>query len=167
MNICSLYYRQLIEHMFIKGNYMRGAYRKRRISQPPNVLSFKPSGIPRRMLKSLVINIDEYEAIRLADYEGMEHEQAAERMAISRPTFTRLIEKARNKIAQAMIEGMELIVSGGNIEFVNILRRCQDCGDEFIGPSARKDIDCPECGSENISDLSQQFFKHENKEKKQ
>jgi len=119
------------------------------------------------MLKSLVINIDEYEAIRLADYEGMEHEQAAERMAISRPTFTRLIEKARHKIAQAMIEGMELIVSGGNIEFVNILRRCQDCGDEFIGPSAREDMDCPECGSENISDLSQQFFKHENKEKKQ
>jgi len=137
---------------------MRRSYRKRRIYQPPNFYNFKPSGIPRNMLKKVTLTIDEYEAIRLADYQGLEHLQASEKMAISRPTFTRLIEKARHKISQAIIDGMELVVEGGNIEFTNTLRRCRDCGDEQLSPYTEYNTDCPECGSENVEDTAQNFI---------
>ena len=155
MNLCS-----------INGENMRGPYRKRLINQPPNFKNFKPSGIPRKMLKSVKITVDEYEAFRLADYQGLEHLQAAEKMAISRPTFTRLIEKARHKIAMALVDGMELVVEGGNVEFENTLHRCRDCGDEQINPVNENIPDCPECGSENVEDTSQNFVNLVNRDKK-
>ena len=141
---------------------MRGPYRKRRIQLPPNYKNFKPSGVPRNLLKSLTISVDEYEALRLADYEGLEHLQASEKMGISRPTFTRLIEKARRKMAKTIIEGLELVVEGGNIEFQNTLRRCRDCGDEQIIPSDKIVEDCPECGSDNVEDVAEKFLKDNN-----
>jgi predicted DNA-binding protein (UPF0251 family) len=146
---------------------MRGPYRKRRIHQPPNFQNFKPTGIPRKILKTLTLTVDEYEAIRLADYHGFEHLQAAEKMNISRPTFTRLIEKARHKIAQTIVDGKELVVEGGNIEFQNTLRRCRDCGDEQLSPSHKNIDDCPECGSGNIEDMAQNFQKNINPIKKE
>ena len=130
---------------------MRGAYRKRLVYLPPDFPSFKPAGIPSRLLKKITLSVDEYEAVRL------EHAQAAENMAISRPTFTRLVEKARHKIAQAIVDGMELVVEGGNIEFANTRRRCRNCGHEKIQPRDEKADDCPECGSEDVDDQGQKF----------
>jgi predicted DNA-binding protein (UPF0251 family) len=145
---------------------MRSSYRKRRIHQPPNFKNFKPSGIPRNILKTLYLTIDEYEAVRLADYEGMEHLEASEKMNISRPTFTRLIEKARHKIARTIIDGMELVVEGGNVEFLNTLRRCRDCGDEQLSPSNKNTADCPECGSDNVEDVAENYLGNKNHTKK-
>ena len=167
MNICSLYYLHELNLCSFIGGSMRGPYRKRRIHQPPNFQNFKPSGIPRKMLKSLNITIDEYEALRLADYEGMEHLEASKKMAISRPTFTRLIEKARHKIAKAMIDGLELVVEGGNIEFQNTRHRCRDCGGEQLSPSNKNVDDCPECGSGNVEDMARNYQKHKNPIKKE
>jgi len=144
---------------------MRGPYRRRRVHLPPNFQNFKPSGVPRKFLKSVALTVDEYEAIRLADYQGLEHVQAAEQMDISRPTFTRLIEKARHKIASVLVEGMELIIEGGNVEFINSLRRCRNCGDEHIEPTGTELDDCANCGSENIDDLNRNFVKKKNNEK--
>lgn len=146
---------------------MRGPYRKRRVHQPPHFKNFKPSGIPRKRLETLTITVDEYEALRLADYEGLEHLQASERMAISRPTFTRLIEKARQKIARVIIDGMELIVEGGNFEFQNTLRRCRDCGDEQLSVPDKNSEDCPECGSDNIEDMARNYLENKNPLKKE
>jgi predicted DNA-binding protein (UPF0251 family) len=112
------------------------------------------------MLKTVTLTVDEYEALRLADYLGLEHLQAAEKMVISRPTFTRLIEKARHKLALAIVDGMELVVEGGYFEFANTLHRCRDCGDEHIIPYKKNITDCPECGSENIEDIAQKFIEH-------
>jgi predicted DNA-binding protein (UPF0251 family) len=145
---------------------MRGAYRKRYIHQPPNFKNFKPSGLPRKMLKTLYITIDEYEALRLADYQGMEHLAASEKMAISRPTFTRLIEKARHKIARVIIDGMELVIEGGNIEFQNTRRRCRDCGDEQLSPFTNSIESCPECGSGNVEDIAQYYLENKDSVKK-
>jgi predicted DNA-binding protein (UPF0251 family) len=142
---------------------MRGPYRIRRIDQPPYFQNFKPSGVPRRMLQTIILMVDEYEAIRLADYHGLEHMQAAEKMAISRPTFTRLIEKARHKIARAIVDGMELVVEGGYFEFANTLRRCRDCGDEQISPYNESITGCPGCGSGNVEDMAQNFIEHKNR----
>ncbi len=74
----------------------------------PNALFFKPRGIPIIHLDEVVLNLDELEAIRLADYEGLYHEQAAEKMSISRQTFGRILCEARRKIAETVVNGKAL-----------------------------------------------------------
>ena len=83
----------------------------------PNALYFKPRGIPLVQLEEVCLSLDELEAVRLADYEGLYHEQAAERMTISRPTFGRILGGARRKLAEALLEGkalrIETKINGG------------------------------------------------------
>lgn len=136
---------------------MREKYRKRFILHPPNIKNFKPGHIRGHRLKKIYSTIDEYEAIRLADYLRLDHKTAATRMKISRPTFSRLIATARNKIAMALIEGREIIFEGGNYEFINTLHRCLDCGDEKIQPVATTICECTNCGSENLEDVAKNF----------
>jgi len=78
------------------------------ISCNPNAMYFKPRGIPLVQLDEVVLNLDELEAIRLADYEGLYHEQAAEKMNISRPTFGRILGEARRKVAEVIVDGKAL-----------------------------------------------------------
>ncbi|MBL7128668.1 MAG: DUF134 domain-containing protein [Ignavibacteria bacterium] len=138
---------------------MREPYRKRRINVPPRFNNFKPSGVPRRFLKQIDITIDEYEALRLTDYLQLEHLEASERMNISRPTFTRLIEKARHKVAQAIVNGRELVIEGGNIDFINTLHRCKDCDEITLQPFSEESKRCPDCGSSNVENLAMNFMK--------
>lgn len=86
--------------------------KERCIRCQPNALYFKPRGIPLIHLEEIDLSLDELEAIRLADYEGLYHEQAAERMNISRPTFGRILGEARRKIAEALVEGKALRIEG-------------------------------------------------------
>ena len=72
----------------------------RKIFSPPLMTGFKPFGIPRTQLEEVVLHYDEYEAVRLLDYEGLMQEQAAERMNVSRPTLTRIYESARKTIRE-------------------------------------------------------------------
>jgi uncharacterized protein len=143
--------------MFIPGVDLKQPYRTRKVNQPPQFTNFKPRGIPKKYLKRTELYIDEFEAIRLADYCGMDHQQAAEQMQISRPTFTRLIKKARQKIATMLNEGMELIISGGNFELLNTLYHCRDCGETTRIPLYLKSDNCLECGSENVDDLAEKL----------
>ena len=138
---------------------MRGPYRKRLVQTIPNFKNFKPSGIPRKMLKKMELTLDEYEAIRLADYSKLEHLEASEKMKISRPTFTRLIDVARQKVATALIDGMELIIEGGNVNLKNTIYECRDCGDLQESPIEKQSDNCPDCGSSNVEDKSKQFLK--------
>ncbi|MFC2093140.1 DUF134 domain-containing protein [Bacteroidota bacterium] len=138
---------------------MREPYRKRRINEPPRFNNFKPSGVPRRFLKQIDLTIDEYEALRLTDYLQLEHLEASEKMNISRPTFTRLIEKARHKVAQAIVDGRELIIEGGNIDFVNTIHRCRECGEIELQPFNEENKRCPDCGSLNVENLAMNFMK--------
>ncbi|MGE4318937.1 MAG: DUF134 domain-containing protein [Deferribacterales bacterium] len=95
------------------------------IGVQPEICNFKPRGIPAKKLKAVNLTLDEYEAVRLADYEGLSHEDASVLMNISRPTFSRLVEKARVKIATFLIEGTELCIAGGNVHFQE--RGCHMC----------------------------------------
>ena len=81
----------------------------RKISNPPLMQGFKPFGIPRRMLSQVSLLYDEYEAIRLLDYEGMNQDQAAVQMNVSRPTLTR---KAEGRMAASSSAPMNPSVSG-------------------------------------------------------
>lgn len=78
---------------------------KRNIKCLANASFYKPAGIPLRELQDVVIEKDEMEALRLADKEGMYHEDAARSMGISRQTFGRIVSSARRKIADALING--------------------------------------------------------------
>jgi predicted DNA-binding protein (UPF0251 family) len=117
-------------------------------------------GVPRRLLETVTLTVDEFEAIRLADYEGLEQQPASERMNISRPTFSRLVDAARAKLARCVIEGRELRIEGGEVDFEHTLQLCHDCGDEMLGspPDRAEDDDtdesCRACGSDNIEDLA-------------
>lgn len=68
------------------------------VYEPPVFTDFKPVGVKGLALEQVLLTIDEFEAFRLADHVGLSHEEAAEEMEISRPTFTRLIEQARKKL---------------------------------------------------------------------
>lgn len=90
----------------------------RRVRYQPNVTYFKPAGIRMVDLEESVISVDEYEAVRLKDLEGLEQEEAAKKMGISRPTFQRLLVCARKKIADAMISGKAIKIEGGVFKMV-------------------------------------------------
>jgi predicted DNA-binding protein (UPF0251 family) len=78
------------------------------IKARPNALYFKPRGIPLIELEEVPLSLDEFEAIRLADYEGLYHEQSAGKMKISRPTFGRILHEAHRKIAECLVKGKAL-----------------------------------------------------------
>lgn len=99
----------------------------RNIDSPPLMTGYKPFGIPRTQLESVILNIDEYESLRLLDYEGLNQEQAAERMNISRPTLTRIYDSARKAIAKAFVEGKMILIEGGNVNFDKEWFRCGRC----------------------------------------
>jgi len=69
------------------------------VNEPPLYSQFKPMGVSGQDVKQIILTLDEFEAFRLADQMGYSHAQAADDMEISRSTFSRLIEKARKKIA--------------------------------------------------------------------
>ncbi len=98
----------------------------RRIEGKPIALAFKPAGIPACELEEVVMALDEFEAVRLADFKGLYQEQAAERMAVSRPTFGRIIEAAHKKIAEALVLGKLLKIEGDSV--------CQE-----------RETPCPKC----------------------
>jgi predicted DNA-binding protein (UPF0251 family) len=81
-----------------------GRKRKRRnIDADYSKVCFKPCGLRGNDLEVVIVYEDEMEAIRLADYESMYQQECAEKLGISRTTFSRLIESARKKIADALI----------------------------------------------------------------
>lgn len=99
----------------------------RRIQSPPLMSGFKPFGIPRSITGEVILQYDEYEAIRLLDYEGLLQEEAADRMNVSRPTLTRIYAKARQTVARAFVEGKSLVIDGGKVDFGGQWYRCRRC----------------------------------------
>jgi predicted DNA-binding protein (UPF0251 family) len=85
----------------------------RRIATLPGVVFFKPAGIPLRDLEERVLSLDEFEALRLADVEGMAQLDAARLMGVSRQTFSRILARARRTVATCMTRGWALRIEGG------------------------------------------------------
>ncbi len=88
---------------------------ERRVGRSYGNVIFKPAGIPARELPEVVLGLDEAEAIRLADLEGLYQEAAARKMGVSRQTLGRILEEARRKVADALINGKALRLEGGEI----------------------------------------------------
>ncbi len=94
----------------------------RRIAGRPGASVFKPIGVPLRELDEVVLTLDEFEALRLADLNGLYQEQAAEQMEVSRPTFSRVVDSAHRKLADALVHGKALRIEGGPVQLGR--RRC-------------------------------------------
>jgi predicted DNA-binding protein (UPF0251 family) len=91
----------------------------------PQAGCLKPIGIPAVELESVVMALDEFEAVRLADLEGLYQEKAAEQMNVSRPTLSRIIDSARRKIADALVHGKALRIEGGAVRAEGRSRCCR------------------------------------------
>jgi predicted DNA-binding protein (UPF0251 family) len=84
---------------------------------------FKPAGIPLRDLKEVPLTLDQLEALRLADLEGLYQAEAAARMKISRPTFARIVTAARRQVAEALVNGKALRLGGGSVHLPAKLKK--------------------------------------------
>lgn len=126
--------------------------RCRQVASFPNFAVFKPARVPKRLLAEVILTVDEFEALRLADYECLYQQQAAERMAVSRQTFGRIVESARRKVAKALVEGHAIRIEGGDVEMAGKRTfECGQCGHVWEAPfGAERPAACPACGSDNI-----------------
>ncbi len=129
----------------------------RRVAHLPNVGFFKPAGIPAGVLQGVRLSLEELESIRLKDLEGLEQEECAQQMRISRPTFHRILESARKKLADALINGKSIQIEGGNFELPQRRFRCGNDGHEWNVPfetmAQRLPLSCPVCLSGNIEPM--------------
>lgn len=125
----------------------------RRVAALPVACIFKPAGAAGEQLPTVLLTVDEFEALRLADYEGFYQEQAAERMHVSRQTFGRIVESARKKVAQVLVEGCALHIEGGKVEMAEMRSFvCADCGSVWNIPvTAGQPAECPACKSKSVS----------------
>ena len=100
---------------------------ERAVAGVPRVTLFKPAGVPARELDQLPLSVDELEAIRLVDLEGLSHEQAAAAMGVSRQTVGRVLERGRARVAEALVDGKAILIGGGQYRVEPPQWRCFAC----------------------------------------
>ena len=83
----------------------------RRVCCNPSANYFKPRGIPVYTLEEIILEYDELESLRLADLLGYSHEDSAAKMKISRATFGRILENARKKVADGILNGKAIRIN--------------------------------------------------------
>jgi uncharacterized protein len=128
--------------------------RNRKVTSPPHFKGFKPIGLDES--SPVVLNYEEYEAIRLCDYELLGQMEAAGIMDVSRPTFTRIYESARRKVAQAFVEGKAIVFEGGKVYFDTEWFYCKSCGCWFNHLAKDEKVtECGLCGSIEIEQCNE------------
>jgi predicted DNA-binding protein (UPF0251 family) len=123
---------------------------ERAVSGLPRVALFKPAGVPTRDLEQLQLGVDELEAIRLVDLEGLSHEQAAEVMGVSRQTVGRVLERGRGRVAEALVGGKAILIGGGQYRVEPRRLRCFVCQARWSDAGDEPAAVCPECGASNV-----------------
>jgi len=128
----------------------------RRVNFIPPITYFKPAGVPLTALQEVCLSVEEAEAIRLKDLEGLEQEKCAERMSVSRSTFARVLASARQKMADALLNGKAIRIEGGNFEMALSRFRCIN-GHEWNVPFQimvnTPPQACPTCNTPSIMPL--------------
>ena len=132
--------------------------RSRLILTPPSIKGMSVVGGQKRSPEKISLFIEEYQAIKLLDYDGMTQEEAAVQMDVSRPTITRIYETARQKVAKAMTEGKDLVIRGGKFHFDDRWFCCPSCKANFRLDEG-SDRKCPTCNSSEITSLNEYYSK--------
>lgn len=129
----------------------------RKIAKLPQFDYFHPGKNPGNDVVENCLKIEEYEALRLKDFEGFDQDECARLMEVSRATFQRILLKARHKVADALINGKAIKIEGGNYTKNICTLVCRDCGkvwQEGIENLQLKNRDgymCGDCGSQHIA----------------
>ena len=87
----------------------------RRVCDFPQTLAFSPEG-QNEPMEAVILTVEEYEAIRLMDKEGLSQEQASERMQVARTTVQQIYAEARKKLADVLVDGLPLRIEGGDYQ---------------------------------------------------
>jgi predicted DNA-binding protein (UPF0251 family) len=128
----------------------------RKIEHIPAIPYFIPAEADIAELPENILKLEELEAIRLKDLEGLEQGECAERMEVSRPTFQRILLSAREKIADSLVNGKMIHVEGGNFTRNICPVRCLECGDKWKESYENMELvkkgeyACPNCGSVHV-----------------
>ncbi|MBI5403996.1 MAG: DUF134 domain-containing protein [Ignavibacteriae bacterium] len=132
----------------------------RKLLIPHRNISFVPEGDSVQNAESITLLSEEYETIKLVDYERMNHLEAANILHVSRSTLTRIYEKARKKIAECLVEGKTLKLSGGNSIYIENWFRCEKCNSIFNIPDKKRfGENCPVCSSVSIKSFQKSDLK--------
>ncbi|MGE5542346.1 MAG: DUF134 domain-containing protein, partial [Bacillota bacterium] len=126
----------------------------RNVAFIPYVRYFKPAGVPMAALHEEVLTMEEFEALRLKDLEGLDQDSCAEKMGISQSTFQRMLAAARFKLVRGLVEGRAIRIEGGRFELAGDRFRCLGCGEEWNDTTVRASesggvlpaLACPRCG---------------------
>jgi predicted DNA-binding protein (UPF0251 family) len=128
----------------------------RKVGYIPNIRYFIPTGVPKGQLKENILRIEELEALRLKDLEGLEQEACAQKMEISRQTFQRVLNTAREKVADSLVNGKAIRIEGGHFTRNICPVYCRQCGAQWDESyenfsEIRKGIyKCPQCDSTEV-----------------
>lgn len=132
----------------------------RELQELPIVKGFRPLWLRPRYGRAITLHLEEYEVIRLVDYEGKTHEEAAELMKVSRPTVTRIYEAARKKLGVALVEGRSFLIEGGDVSVSQTHFLCEECHHRLSLPLGEEaPALCPACGGERIMNLNDCFVR--------
>lgn len=128
----------------------------RKIENIPSIQYFVPSETDIAEIPENILKLEELEAIRLKDLEGLEQGECAEKMEVSRPTFQRILISAREKIADSLVNGKIIHIEGGNFTQNICPVKCTDCSKEWMESYENLEAikngtySCPSCGSLKI-----------------
>lgn len=122
----------------------------RRVGKMPQFKYFKPTGVKKGNLEEVNLKVEELEALRLKDIEGMHQIDCAHKMNISRQTFQLIIDEAHRKVAKALIEGMSIHIDGGDYAVDVCQYRCDACGSKLDLVFGLESNECPICGHTNL-----------------
>lgn len=119
------------------------------------MLGFKPYGLKKCHIEPLQLKFEEYESIRLVNYERLSQDEAAREMNISRPTFTRIHNNALKTIARSVVEGKVLEFEGGDYSLDKDWYRCRRCFMLIEGlENHKKCEDCSAYGDNELMKLN-------------
>lgn len=120
---------------------------QRKVMEPPHFSGYRPYGTAGGPREPMELFYEEYEALKLTDYQQMNHQEACRSMGISRATFARIYDSARKKIAYALVEAREIKTGPGHAFFEDAWYRCYDCNARFCLRDLARRKHCPTCQS--------------------
>jgi predicted DNA-binding protein (UPF0251 family) len=130
--------------------------KSRKVSSPPKMKGYHPFGIPFCENDQVSLKYEEYESLKLINYNSCDQLDAAAKMEVSRPTFTRIYNSALKKLIAALVEGKTLVIEGGNYQFEKDWFRCKKCFRLVEGlENHTKCRDCKIFGTEELINLNQ------------
>ena len=122
----------------------------RRVEFFPENTYFIPLGKRKCEVEEITLKVEELEAMRLKDIEGLSQEECAEKMEISRQTFQNIIDSARRKVAMALTQGKAIHISGGNYVSGSCQFKCLKCSKIYDLNDEHDNQTCPHCGSSEV-----------------